>query len=91
MVGLGGIGVAEGGSLVFVGGTLVFVGMTVSVNGNGVSVNGSVGTSVGVPKSGIIVTPGVIVGTFGTQSRCPTLMFVPMMQFARCKSATVVP
>jgi hypothetical protein len=39
----------------------------------------------------VIVTAGVLVGTFGTQSVWPTLMFVDEpIQFADCNCATVV-
>ena len=52
-------------------GSAVFVGRGVSVYGSGVSVSGSVGISVGVSKMGMRVTPGVIVGLFGTHNRSP--------------------
>ena len=71
---------------------LVEVGKTVSVNGKGVNVSGSVGTSVGVMNCGMIVIPGVMVGTFGTHNLKPTGMLLgSVMQFARCRSAVVVP
>ncbi len=65
MVGLGGAGVevAEG--------VLVSVGLEVAVYGRGVVVYGKVGSSVGLPKSGIIVTPGVMVGELGTHNISP--------------------
>jgi len=44
------------------------------VKGNGVNVSGSVGNSVGVLKMGMYVTPGVIVGTFGTHNLSPAKM-----------------
>jgi hypothetical protein len=37
-----------------------------------VEVGGSVRLGVAVLKLGMLVTPGVLVGTFGTQSTCPT-------------------
>lgn len=77
--------------VVDVGGTSV-VGICVEVC---VAVGGSrVGTSVvgtgcevldGVGVFGTIVTPGVRVGTFGTQSLCPTNIVVDdPIQLARC-------
>lgn len=83
MVGLGVIGVE-------VGGGYVFVGITVAVKGNGVNVSGSVGGSVGVLKSGMIVTPGVIVGTFGTHNLSPAKIMLLILQFANFKLSTVV-
>ena len=61
-----GVNVAVG-RLVFVaeGGTGEFVAVKVEVGG-------SVRLGVAVLKLGMLVTPGVLVGTFGTQSTCPT-------------------
>ena len=61
----------------------VAVGMLVSVGavvgeGAGVSVTGTVDVAGGVKlgvavlKLGILVTPGVLVGTLGTYNNCPT-------------------
>lgn len=90
--------VALGEMDVGVAGTLVAVGTAVIVYGNGVNVSGSVGTSVSppvgvsVPNSGMIVTPGVIVATFGTHNRKPTgILFGLVMQLARWIFAVVVP
>lgn len=58
------------------------VGIIVAVNGRGVNVNGSVGTSVSVGKMGMIVTPGVMVGTFGTHKRSPEKIRELVLQFA---------
>ena len=44
------------------------------MKGSGVNVSGSVGISVGVSKTGMKVTPGVIVGTFGTHNLSPAKM-----------------
>jgi hypothetical protein len=52
----------------------VDVGRGDAVKGNGVNVSGSVGNSVGVSKTGMYVTPGVIVGTFGTHNLSPAKM-----------------
>jgi hypothetical protein len=81
---------------VSVGGTSV-VGISVEV-----AVGGSmVGTSVvgtgcevfdAVGEFGTSVIPGVRVGTFGTQSLCPTKMVVEdPIQLARCNWVTVTP
>ena len=61
---------------VAVAGMLVLVGADVIV-GTGESVTmkvkagNNVAVGVAVEKLGMIVTPGVRVGTFGTQSNCP--------------------
>ena len=61
------------------------------MKGSGVNVSGSVGISVGVVKVGMIVTPGVIVGTLGTHNRSPGKMTVEFdLQLACCRSGTVV-
>ena len=61
------------------------------MKGSGVKVSGSVGISVGVSKIGMNVTPGVIVGTFGTHNRSPAnIMFEFDLQLARSRSFTVV-
>ena len=71
-------------------GSLVFVGMEVDVGaGVSVAVKVEVGEGVilgvAVEKSGMLVMPGVNVGTFGTQSNCPTKIVVDEpMQLARC-------
>ena len=63
----------------------------VAVNGKGVNVSGSVGYSVGVVNVGMRVNPGVMVGTLGTHNRSPVKITVEFpLQFARCKSLTVV-
>ena len=47
---------------------------------------------VAVGRSGMMVTPGVRVGTFGTQSLCPgKIVMDEPMQLARCNCGTVVP
>ena len=62
-----------------------------AVNGRGVNVRGSVGNSVGVSKMGMSVTPGVIVGTFGTHNRSPAkIMDEFVLQLARSRSSRVV-
>ena len=68
------VGVADGNGViegVVVGGTLVLVGMGESVIMN-VEVGKGVILGVTVGKLGMMVTPGVNVGMFGTQSNCPT-------------------
>ena len=61
------------------------------MKGSGVKVSGSVGISVGVSKIGMNVTPGVIVGTFGTHNRSPAkMMFEFDLQLARSIALTVV-
>ena len=82
--------VMVGGMLVADAGGLVLLGMTVAVNGRGVNVSGSVGASVGVPKSGRYVTPGVTVGTFGTHNRSPTRIVLSALQLANFKASTLV-
>ena len=81
-----------------VGGTAVVVAVR-----DAVAVGGSVevGTSVvtigcevlvTVGRSGMTVTPGVRVGTFGTQSLCSgKIVMDDPMQLARCNCGTVVP
>lgn len=75
---------------------LVSVGAVVG-EGAGVSVTGTVRVGCGVKlgvvvlKLGMLVTPGVLVGTFGTYNTCPTYMIVDEpIQLARWRSATVV-
>ena len=94
-----GIGVLEGvcvavavgaGGLVavLVGGEKsgVLVAVLVGVERSGVLV----GVMVGVRVS-VMVMPGVLVGTFGTQSSCPMWMMVDdPMQLADCNCATEV-
>ena len=47
---------------------------------------------VAVGNSGTMVTPGVRVGTFGTQSLCPgKIVMDDPMQLARCNCGTVMP
>jgi len=76
------------------GGALVLVGAVVAVGGTGESVGMEV--EVGMEGAAVFVfgtkvTPGVLVGTFGTQSLCPTYMMVDEpMQLERCSCATVV-
>jgi len=59
-------------------GRLVFVGAVVAEGGTDeavivkVEVGGGVRLGVAVLKLGMDVTPGVLVGTLGTQSTCPT-------------------
>ena len=69
----------------------MLVGMTVAVKGSGVVVNGSVGTSVSVGNVGMIVTPGVMVGTFGTHNRSSGKISLLTLQLADFKASTVVP
>jgi hypothetical protein len=77
------------------GGSVVGICVEVAVGGSlvGTSVVGTgceVFDAVGV--FGMSVTPGVRVGTFGTQSLCPTKIVVEdPMQFARCNWETVTP
>ena len=67
------VGVADGNGViegVAVAGMLVLVGVEAFVGtGESVMINVEVGVAVG--KLGMMVTPGVSVGTFGTQSNCP--------------------
>ena len=79
------------GKGVNVGGTYVFVGITVAVKDSGVNVSGSVGTSVSVGNVGMIVTPGVMVGTSGTHNRSPGKISLLTLQLADFKASTVVP
>ena len=77
------------------GGSVVGICVEVAVGGSlvGTSVVGTgceVFDAVGV--FGMSVTPGVRVGTFGTQSLCPTKIVVEdPIQFARCNWETVTP
>ena len=54
----------------------VSVAAGVWVNGSGVRVRGSVGYSVMVGKTGMTVTPGVMVGILGAHKVCPTRIYV---------------
>lgn len=68
----------------------VAVGSSVEVGTSVVATGCEVSVAVG--KSGTMVTPGVRVGTFGTQSLCPgKIVMDDPMQLARCNCATVVP
>lgn len=81
-VGVGGISVVGIGVEVAVGGSVVGT----SVVGTGCEVFDAVG------ELGTSVIPGVRVGTFGTQSLCPTKMVVEdPIQLARCSWVTVTP
>lgn len=75
------MGVALGNDVmegVKVGGTFVSVGAVVAEGGTAVSVctkvevAGGVRLGVAVLKLGMVVTPGVLVGTLGTYNFCPT-------------------
>ena len=67
------------------------VDVGVSVEKSGVTVNVRVDVTVAGTGVFVFVTAGVLVGTFGTQSTWPTLIFVDEpMQFADCSCATVV-
>ena len=80
-VGVGGTSVVGICEAVEVGTSVVIMGCEVLV---------CEGVAVGI--SGTIVTPGVRVGTFGTQSRCPGKIVIDdPIQLARCNCGTVVP
>ena len=81
-VGVGGISVVGISVEVAVGSSIVGT----SVVGTGCEVFDAVG------EFGTSVIPGVRVGTFGTQSLCPTKMVVEdPIQLARCNWVTVTP
>lgn len=72
-------------------GTAMGADVAVAVKlGNMVAVSGSVGNGVEVSKVGMIVTPGVMVGTLGTHSSSPGKMNVSRLQFATWRAPTVV-
>jgi hypothetical protein len=77
------------------GGSVVGISVEVAVGGSivGTSVVATgcdVSEAIGV--FGTRVIPGVRVGTFGTQSLCPTKIVVEdPIQFARCSWVTVTP
>ena len=88
--GLGGskavVAVAVGVEVKVLVGISVEVAVGVSVGGGSVvAVGVSVCEGVAVGKSGMLVMPGVRVGTFGTQSRWPVKIIVEdPIQLARC-------
>ena len=68
----------------------VAVGRLVEVGTSVVTMGCNVLVAVGM--SGTMVTPGVRVGTFGTQSLCPAkIVMDEPIQLARCSCGTVVP
>ena len=68
----------------------VAVGRSVEVGTSVVTIGCDVLVAVG--RFGTMVTPGVRVGTFGTQSLCPGKIVIDdPMQLARCNCGTVVP
>ena len=68
----------------------VAVGRSVEVGTSVVTIGCDVLVAVG--RFGTMVTPGVRVGTFGTQSLCPgKIVMDDPMQLARCNCGTVVP
>ena len=82
-VGVGGTSVVGICDAVEVGTSVVAIGCEVLV---------CEGVAVAVGRSGTMVTPGVRVGTFGTQSLCPgKIVMDDPMQLARCNCGTVVP
>lgn len=89
LTGIVGVSVGVGGTSVVGIGVEVSVGSSMvgtSVVGTGCEVFDAVG------EFGTRVIPGVRVGTFGTQSLCPTKMVVENpIQFARCNWVTVTP
>ncbi len=82
MVAVGDSAVAEGRVVA------VEVGIVVEVGGKGVVVGVLLGISVwlavgvSVPKLMMMITLGVVVGTFGTQRKLPGVMNVVKRQFA---------
>jgi len=90
VIGVGAVAVNVGGIAVVAIRDAVAVGNSVEVGAGDVSVACKVLVDVG--KVGTSVIPGVMVGTFGTQSLCPEKIFVAdPMQLARCNWGTVVP
>jgi len=68
----------------------VAVGRSVDVGTSVVTIGSDVLVAVG--RFGTTVTPGVRVGTFGTQSLWPEKIVIDdPMQLARCNCGTVVP